>query len=256
MDPDSSNFARAFEDLPDEARLQAAEIAGTQPGLSLRRRIEEEVETFGLDSYGTLEECRLLHFLSRYPVTAYTYPVSLRVVRGERPDAAKLAALASDDRVRATINLCAEMDQGDAPAIAAAGLTGRLGTTHIPVTDMESPAIDQLTLILDLLSEPGDGLTYVHCEAGKGRTGVAIACYRMAVSGWGVTDALTEAINFGCIVPAQQAFIRTFADLLQAGSSAGRYPLLPLGSVRATPAELAATIVSAADPFDPNINAK
>jgi hypothetical protein len=256
IDADSPDFARAFEDLPAQARLQAAEIAGTQPGISLRRRIREELETFGLDSYGTLEECRLLRFLSRYPVTAYTYPVSLRVWRGERPDTAKLAALAGGDRVRATINLCAEMPEGDVPAIAAAGLAGQLRTTHIPITDMESPTVAQLTELMDLLTGPDGELTYVHCEAGRGRTGVAIACYRIAVTGWGVEDALTEAVNFGCIVPGQQAFIREFGQSLRAASLAGRYPLLPIGSVSATPAQLSATFRSAAEPVEPDINAK
>jgi Tyrosine phosphatase family len=247
MVADSAHFAHAFEDLPAQARLQAAEIARTQPGISLRRRIREELETFGLDSYGTLEECRLLRFLSRYPVTAYTYPVTPRVWRGERPDAAKLAELAGGDQVRATINLCAEMPEGDAPVIAVAGLAGRLRTTHIPITDMESPTPAQLTELMDLLSGPDGERTYVHCEAGKGRTGVAIACYRMAVTGWGVADALTEAVNFGCIVPGQQAFIREFGETLRGASLAGRYPLLPFGTVSAMPDQLSATIHTAAD---------
>jgi protein-tyrosine phosphatase len=253
MDADSPDFAHAFEDLPAEARLQAAEIASTQPGISLRRRIREELETFGLDSYGALEESRLLRFLSRYPVTPYTYPVSALVARGQRPNPAKLAALAGAGLVRATVNLCAEMPDGDAPAIAQAGLAGQLQTIHIPITDMESPSPAQLTEILDLLSGPDGELTYVHCEAGKGRTGVAIACYRMAVNGWSTADALTEAINFGCIVPGQQAFISTFGATLQAGPVAGRYPLLPLGSVSATPAQLAATIHTAAESPQPDI---
>ena len=100
---------------------------------------------------------------------------------------------------------------------------------------------------MDLLSGPDGERTYVHCEAGKGRTGVVIACYRMAVTGWGVTDALAEAVNFGCIVPGQQAFIREFGATLRGASLAGRYPLLPFGSVSATPAQLSATIRAAAD---------
>jgi hypothetical protein len=47
-------------------------------------------------------------------------------------------------------------------------------------------------------------------------------------------------------VPGQQAFIREFGDMLLAGPVAGRYPLLPPGSVKATPAQLAATLASVA----------
>jgi hypothetical protein len=241
---DIRQFAHALEDLPDEVRDQAAEIAGTQPGLSLRRRVQDDCESAALDVFGTLEQAPLLHFLSRYPVTPYTYQVSLVVSRGQRPDAAKLAQLVASGHT-ATINLCAEMDGGDAPAIVAAGLGGVLTTRHFPVTDMESPAVEQLVEILDHLSVTGAGLTYVHCEAGKGRTGVVIACYRMAVMGWSAADALVEAANFGCSPPGQLAFIREFSDTLAGGllgAAVGRYPLLPLGSVRATPEQLTATV--------------
>jgi protein-tyrosine phosphatase len=248
LDADTRHFAHALEDLPEEARQQAAEIAQTQPGVSLRRRILDEMDAIALDSYGTFEQAPLLHFLSRYPVTPYTYQVSGHVSRGQRPDAQKLADLAAWQQCRVTINLCAEMDEGDSLVVAEAGLTGVLSTHHIPVTDMESPTVEQVTEILDLLSGPGAEPTYVHCEAGKGRTGVAIACYRMAVMGWSAAEALTEALNFGCFVPGQHAFIREFGDMLLAGSVAGRYPVRPPGSVSPTPAQLAATIVTAADP--------
>jgi hypothetical protein len=244
VDIDTRQFAHALEDLPDEVRDQAAEIAGTQPGLSLRRRVVDDCESAALDTFGTLEQAPLLNFLSRYPVTPYTYRVSPQVSRGQRPDAAKLAVLAASGH-RATINLCAEMDGGDAPAIVAAGLGAVLTTSHFPVTDMESPAIGQLVELLDLLSGPGTELTYVHCEAGKGRTGVVIACYRMAVMGWDAADALVEAANFGCSPPGQLAFIREFGATLASGllgAAVGRYPLLPLGSVRATPEQLTTTV--------------
>lgn len=37
---------------------------------------------------------------------------------------------------------------------------------------------------LDFANDPAHQPTYVHCEAGKGRTGCAVACYRMAIQGW------------------------------------------------------------------------
>jgi protein-tyrosine phosphatase len=242
------HLARAFEDLPAEVHQEAAEIAGTGPGLGFRKRVEDDLETIGLDAYGTFEQSRLLRFLARYPVTAYTYRVSAVASRGQRPDPVKLADLAVRQGCRRTINLCAEVDGGDAPAITAAGLDQALRTRHIPVTDMEPPTVAQLTEILDLLSGPGAEPTYVHCEAGQGRTGVAVAGYRMAVLGWGTADALAEAVRFGCFAPGQLAFIRVFGELLDASPGVGRYPLLPPGSVRATPDELAATVRTSADP--------
>jgi hypothetical protein len=247
LEAGTQHFTHALEDLSGDARQQAAEIAGTQPGISLRQRIRDELETIAFDSYGNLERAPLLHFLSRYPVTPYTYQVSELVSRGQRPDATKLTDLAVRQQYRATINLCAEMTEGDGPAIAEAGLAGVLRTRHIPVTDMEPPTAAQVTEILDLLSGPGAELTYVHCEAGKGRTGVAIACYRMAVMGWSTADALSEAVNFGCCIPRQQAFIRQFGEMLLAGSAVGRYPLRPPGSARPTPGQLAATVRTAAE---------
>lgn len=246
MDADDRQFAHALEDLPEEVRDEAAQIAATEPRLSFRQRVLDDIETVCLDLYGTLEQAPLLRFLAGYPVTPYTYRITAMVARGQRPDAKKLADLAALG-FRGTVNLCAEMDEGDDPAIAAAGLTGVLRTRHVPITDMEPPTTAQVTEILDQLSEPEAGLTYVHCEAGKARTGVAIACYRMAVLGWSAADALTEAVNFGCSVPGQQAFILEFGQLLLAGGpAAGRYPLLRPGSVTPTPAQLTATLASVA----------
>jgi hypothetical protein len=208
------------------------------------KRVKDAVATIALESFGALEQVPLLHFLSHYPVTPYTYQVSQTVGRGPRLEAGKLARLAGH-QYRATINLCAEMHGGDGPAIAGTGLADVLRTHHIPVTDMKSPTVAQVTAILDLLSGPDAELTYVHCEAGKGRTGVAIACYRMAVMGWSSAHALTEAVNFGCFAPGQLAFIREFGETLLAGP-VGRYPLRPPGSVRATQEQLGATVASAA----------
>jgi hypothetical protein len=100
---------------------------------------------------------------------------------------------------------------------------------------MHNPTPGQVVQLLDLLTAPGAPRTYLHCEAGKCRTGVMAACYRMAALGWSVDDAYAEAENFGCSVPHQKEFIRDFGASLQRPDPAlGRYPLRPLGSAQPT----------------------
>jgi hypothetical protein len=249
---------RAVEDLPPESWDKVPGLVGAPEKHPLWQRVLDELADVGLDSYGDLETVPLLHFLSQYPVTAYTYAVSPVLSRGERPTPAKLHDLAGQG-YRRTVNLCAETVGGDTPLIARAGLTGVLETVHVPIVDMHDPTPAQIVQVLDLLTAAGAPRTYLHCEAGKCRTGVMVACYRMAVMGWDENDAFTEAENFGCVVPLQRAFIEEFATQLQAHAAArgqqrtdseavlGRYPLQPLGSVRATPAEREATLAAVAD---------
>src|ERR1700759_3554216 len=248
---------RALEDLPADSRDKLPALASAPEKHPLWQRILDELADVGLDSYGDLETVPLLRSLSRYPVTAYTYAVGPELSRGERPSLAKLHDLAGQGYQR-TVNLCAETAGGDTPLITAAGLASTLDTVHLPIVDMHDPTLAQVVQLLDLLTAPGAPRTYLHCEAGKCRTGVMVACYRMAVMGWNEADAFTEAENFGCSVPLQRAFIQQFAVQLAAHADArdqhrpdsavqlGRYPLKPLGSVRATPAERDATLAAVA----------
>ena len=244
---------RAVEDLPPDSWDKVPGLASAPERHPLWQRILDGLLDVGLNSYGDLETVPLLHFLSQYPVTAYTYAVSPTLSRGERPSLAKVRDLAGQG-YRRTVNLCAETEGGDTPLITRAGLAGPLETVHLPIVDMHDPTLAQVVQLLDLLTAPGAPRTYLHCEAGRCRTGVMVACYRMAVMGWDETDAFTEAENFGCTVPLQRAFIEQFATQLAAHADAraqhradsaavlGRYPLRPLGSVRATPAEREATL--------------
>lgn len=239
---------RSLEDLPEDVRHQLNMIASVPEDASAGRKMFDIVENGALDAYGNLERVKLLHFLSQYPVKAYTYQVSDNVERGERPSVAKLKKMYEEEGITDTINLCAEMNEGDQPNIDAAGLTGKIATHHIGVADMTQPTVDQVLQMLAICADPSKKV-YVHCEAGKARTGVMMACYRMAVQGWSADDALTEAKNFGCSVPMQQEFIKQFGAMLKAHyedpsafPELGKFPLEEPGSYQPSAEELSQTL--------------
>jgi protein tyrosine phosphatase (PTP) superfamily phosphohydrolase (DUF442 family) len=139
----------------------------------------------------------------RYPVKAYEAQVSGQLYRGSRVDAQGMAAL-KQQGVKGVVNLCKEADMDSANA-AALGLKA----LHIPILDNTAPTMGQVQQFLDFVR--GTPPAYVHCEAGKGRTGTMVACYRIAAQGWSADKALDEAKSFGLAMPCQIAFIQQFA---------------------------------------------
>jgi hypothetical protein len=242
---DLDHVARALEDLPEDVREQARMVLDVPDGDSFAKRVFDVTEDVAVDLYGSLERVKYLHFLSQYRVTSYMYEMSRFLSRGSRPSAARLVWLAGEGYV-ATVNLCAEMPNGDAPEIESAGLSGSLKTLHIPITDGTPPEFDQVMKLLIYLADLEAGRVYLHCEAGKARTGVMAACCRMAIMGWSLDDALLEAGNFGCSIPMQLDFIQDFGRQLASGDLAAGYPSEPLGSHILTAAEREATLAKVA----------
>ena len=265
---DVSKLAHALEDLPAGAQDEAKVLLSTPAGIAFQQRIFDVLENAVADVYGHLECTKLFGFLAQYSVTPYTYDVSASLSRGERPDGGKMTQLYKQG-FRATINLCAETPDGDVPYITQAGLGEQMATYHIPVIDSMPPTDDQVAQLLALLHDlrSHNVRAYLHCEAGKGRTGVMVACFRMAIMGWSAADALTEAKNFGLWTPDQEAFIQAFGAKLVANLDAvetGRplpnpklagYPVLRPGSITPTPAQITMTIDKAAAMGGPSLAA-
>jgi protein tyrosine phosphatase (PTP) superfamily phosphohydrolase (DUF442 family) len=200
----------ALEDIPEDMHESVRMILmHPADNASLRERIADVAENVAGHDFGDIEivaqRLSLLHILSSLSIhSPYTYRVDSKVLRGSRPTPDKLRRLHAGD-CRATINLCREMPRGDDDLIRAAGLTGEMTTTHIPITDNSPPTTDDVIELLSFLKSY-NGTVYIHCEAGVGRTGVMVACYRMD-QGWTLENALHEARQFGCAMPDQLAFI-------------------------------------------------
>jgi hypothetical protein len=149
----------------------------------------------------------------------YQAQVSPGLARGSAVDARGLAALQARG-FRSIVNLREEDDSDAAPARALG-----MASLRLVITDQTAPTTAQMKQFLDFVTKPANQPAYVHCYAGVGRTGVAVACYRMAVQGWPVQRALAEAKFYQLWAPEQITFIQQFGADLQAGRIAG-YPLL------------------------------
>ncbi len=161
----------------------------------------------------------------KYPVTEYEAKVSDELTRGSRldGDVRNYINLRSQG-FNSIVDLTAEGTEDEKMATAQGFQLHR-----IKIIDNTAPTVAQMKDFLDFVTNTKNQPVYVHCEAGVGRTGVACACYRMAVEGWSAEDAIAEASKFGLKLDTQINFLRDFATQLTGGKVAG-YPLKPLGS--------------------------
>lgn len=84
--------------------------------------------------------------------------------------------------------------EGDAPWAPVAWKN--VAHVHIPVPDYTAPSYDQLkTIAAGLDAATPEAPTFIHCKAGIGRTGVAVACWRVT-QGWSPQQAVdAELLN-------------------------------------------------------------
>lgn len=147
----------------------------------------------------------------KYPVRKYREQVSDSLWRGSRLDTAAVGEL-KEAGFSLIVNLCAENDNDNKPATY-----WKIKALHIPIMDNQPPKTAQVVEFLKAVGDPMNQPAYVHCEAGKGRTGVMVACYRIVAQNWDVETAIKEADGFGMAMPNQEDFIRKFTEDWKAG---------------------------------------
>jgi protein-tyrosine phosphatase len=185
--------------------------------LTAVRAVHKDFGKYGLkvkaaEAVGVLETLGLT-----YPVSSYEHVVSPSLVRGSRIDKSNQKAgykKLFEQGIRSIVDLTLEKVD-DPKAVADAGLK----FLNIPITDNTAPKIEQMKAFLDFVAKQPP--CYVHCEAGKGRTGVAVACYRMAVQHWPLEEALAEAKEFGLELANQIDFLDKFSKALKANKVDG-----------------------------------
>ena len=127
---------------------------------------------------------------------AYMKEVNEHLHRGSQPDEHWIISL-TDPQVRAipfrsVVNLRAE-NNDEKSTVERVGMVAH----QIPVVDHEFPSTSQVIDFLEFATKAENQPVYVHCNAGKGRTGIMVGVYRMAVEGWSAQQAYDEARSFG-----------------------------------------------------------
>ena len=59
------------------------------------------------------------------------------------------------------------------------------------------PETEDVVRAMKVILSPENQPVYIHCQAGKDRTGLAVGIYRILVDGWSVDDAIAERKAFG-----------------------------------------------------------
>ena len=140
----------------------------------------------------------------------------------------RLAGMAAPDSsregLRRVVSYLAEQGFGGIVSLTMRGLDERivreagLRSLHIPVVDFTAPSLEQMAALVTFVNEVTQQQrpTVIHCAAGIGRTGTALACY--LVSDGATPEAAMERVRElrpGSIETAdQEALVRRYGEWL------------------------------------------
>jgi protein tyrosine/serine phosphatase len=138
--------------------------------------------------------------------------------RGEQPHGDEYRALAALG-VKTVIDLQTDFDRDEPRLVEAAGMRYE----RIPMTASRAPSPEDVERFLRLVNDPANQPVYVHCAAGRHRTGAMTAVYRMTKDGWTADQAYAEMkaykfkmpLNFLLGKPEMKKFVYRYYDNMQ-----------------------------------------
>jgi len=130
----------------------------------------------------------------RHAELANFHQVNEQLYRGAQPKGDGVRQLAAMG-IKTIVNLRGENDRTQEEA----SLARQLGLRYynVKMRDMSRPTDEQVNQVLAIINAPENRPVFVHCRRGADRTGVVIACYRIAHDGWSLKQASQEAKHYG-----------------------------------------------------------
>ena len=170
--------------------------------------------------------------------------------RGAQPSSAGFSAL-HDMGVSIVVDFRNESDEIASEQRQVEGLGMKF--VSIPWRGHDEPSNTQVAQFLELVrSNPGSKI-FVHCKAGKDRTGVMVAAYRIAVERKTVSDAVAEMHDYryhAFSLPHLERYVKTLPTLLESEKVFSAYArsapaVIPATAPAATPVSASAAVPAA-----------
>lgn len=91
---------------------------------------------------------------------------------------------------------------------------GELGinVVHIPIKSRQEVPDEEIEQFFDVVDDPENQPVLVHCSAGRHRTGLLCALYRIERQGWSVERAIDEMLSFKFDQESQHAVLTQLRD--------------------------------------------
>jgi protein tyrosine/serine phosphatase len=138
--------------------------------------------------------------------------VSAGIMRGSQPSAQDLVLLKRHAGLKTILSLN-DNQQTNEQESSTAGELG-VGFINIPMSALDEQGPDKIKSCLDIINDKSRQPIFIHCQAGKDRTCLVMAAYRIKYGHWSLAEALSEMLLYGydrASFPVMEWSLRKFA---------------------------------------------
>lgn len=143
----------------------------------------------------------------------YVARVDEKLWRGSKQTLAELLDLKSRVGIKSCVSLNSEDKDGDIQFLFQSLEAREIRYEHLPIEDNGAPTMEQIDFFVSWVEDEQNQPALTHCRAGKGRTGVMVACWRVH-TGWPVERALEEASVYGMVLSEQFDCVREWTRMV------------------------------------------
>ena len=117
------------------------------------------------------------------------------IMRGSQPSEASIKLLQDYCGIKTILNLRSDKVEVEWERQIAEKLG--IDYINIPMSGGQKQSLEKIEQCLNIMQDKTRQPIFVHCQAGKDRTGMICAAYKMKYNNWRLEDALFEMLTYG-----------------------------------------------------------